>query len=51
MYTVNWKCGNCCGGLNFENREEAIDFAQLIGGTITVEIEYFEYDNRNRNHN
>ena len=48
MYTVNWKCGNCCGGLNFENREEAIDFAQLIDGTITIEIEHFGCDNRDR---
>lgn len=43
MYTVNWEYGNCSGSLSFEDKEEAIEFAQLIDGTITIETEEIWY--------
>ena len=35
-YTVEWECGNCCGNMTFNTIEDAIEFADEIGGKITV---------------
>ena len=35
-YIVEWDCGNRCRNMTFENIEDAIEFADEIGGKITI---------------
>lgn len=35
-YTVEWECGNCCGNMTFNTIEDADEFADEIGGKITI---------------
>lgn len=36
MYRVEWEYNNLCGNLSFEDMEEALKFAEEIGGKITI---------------
>ena len=35
-YVVEWKCGNRCRHMTFEKIEDALEFADEIGGKITI---------------
>lgn len=36
MFRVEFECGNCCGGFEFETLEEAEAFIEDIGGEINI---------------
>lgn len=38
-YIVEWECDNCCGNMTFNTIEDALEFAEDIGGKITINKE------------
>lgn len=38
-YRVEYHYNNSCGSMTFNNLEEAFEFAEDIGGTITINME------------